>query len=121
MDDTRVAAAIEAMIEQLELAHPDYEVEVLLDPGETAGVVNLEALVIHRETEMAARFWESGSDIDGVVARLSRAVHGGLPERAGATPPAADAGARTDQQSDPPQLTGSEEDALDPSPVVEDE
>ena len=120
MDDTHVAAAIEAMIEHLELACPGYEVEVLLEPGETAGAVVLEALVIHRETEMVARFRESGSDIDGVIARLTRAVNDGVPP--GSTepvPPAASAVVGI--EPDPPQLLGTEEDALDPKPVVKDE
>ena len=116
MDDTRIAEAIETMIEHLEDTHQGYEIQVLLEPAQAVGAVALEAQAIHRETDMVARFRESGSDMDGVIARLTRAVNDGLPVgSAEQVLPAAEL------KSTPPQLVGTEEDALDPAPVVEDE
>lgn len=115
MDDTRIAEAIERMIEHLEDTHPGYEIQVLLEPAQAVGAFALEAQAIHRETAMVARFRESGSDMDGVIARLTRAVNDGLP--AGSAEQVLPI---VEPEAPPPQLVGTEEDALDPAPVVED-
>jgi len=85
MDDARLATAIEAMIEELERAHPDYEVQVLVEPAESPGMLQLEVQVIHRETQTVARFHDAGDDIGAVLSRVTKAVHAGLP---GGTNPA---------------------------------
>jgi len=84
MDDTRLATAMEAMIEELERAHPDYEVQVLVEPAESPGMLQLEVQVIHRETQTVARIRDAGEDIGAVLSRVTKAVHDGLPS--GATP-----------------------------------
>ncbi len=119
MDNARIAEAIEWMIEHLEDTHPAYEIQALLEPDQVEGAIGLEAQVIHRETGMVARFRDSGSDIDGVIARLSHAVQGGLAESAKAAPPPVNVVDGTEVQPDVPQLTGTEEDALDPPPIVQ--
>jgi len=120
MDNARVTEAIEWMIERLEDTHPAYEIQVLLEPDQAVGVIALEAQVIHRESGMVARFRDSGSDIDGVIARLTRAVNEGLPP--GSTEPVPPAAiAVVGVEPDPPQLLGTEEDTLDPKPVVKDD
>ncbi len=79
MDDSRLALAIEAMIEELEVAHPDYEVQVLVEPAESAGILQLEVQVIHRETQTVARFRDAGDDAGAVLSRVTKAVHDSLP------------------------------------------
>ena len=91
MDDARLATAIEAMIEELERAHPDYEVQVLVEPPESPGMLQLEVQVIQRETQTVARIRDAGEDIGAVLSRVTKAVHDGLPGRtnpADAAPPA---------------------------------
>lgn len=91
MDDTQLATAIEAMIEELERAHPDYEVQVLAEPAESPNILQLEVQVIHRETQTVARFRDAGDDVGAVLSRLTKAVHDGLPGGASPTdapPPA---------------------------------
>ncbi len=84
MDDTRLATTIEAMIEELEQAHPDYEVQVLVEPAEAPDILQLEVQVIHRETQTVARIRDAGDDVGAVLSRVTKAVHDGLP--GGATP-----------------------------------
>lgn len=79
MDDTRLATAIEAMIEELEDAHPDYEVQVLLEPAQPPDTFQLEVQVIHRETQTVARVRDAGDDIGAVLSRVTKAVNDGLP------------------------------------------
>ncbi len=120
MDNTRIAEAIEWMIQHLEDTHPAYEIQVLLEPEQAVGAIALEAQVIHRETAMVMRFRESGDDIDGVIVRLTRAVNDGLPP--GSTEPVPPAAiAVVGVEPDPLRFQGTEEDALDPKPVVKDE
>ncbi|MEJ7902344.1 MAG: hypothetical protein WKF63_10885 [Thermomicrobiales bacterium] len=84
MDDTQLATAIEAMIEELEQSHPAYEVQVLVEPGESAGILQLEVQVIHRETQTVARIRDAGDDPGAVLSRVTKAVHDGLPGAANA-------------------------------------
>lgn len=120
MDNARLAEVIESMIEQLEDSHPAYEVQILLEPDQAVETIALEAQVIHRETAMVMRFRESGGDVDAVIARLARAVNDGLPP--GSTEPVSSPAdpAAVGSETDPPQLIGTEEDALDPKPVVDE-
>ncbi len=91
MDNAQLATAIEAMIEEMERAHPDYEVQVLVEPAASPDTLQLEVQVIHRDTQTVARIRDAGEDIGAVLSRVTKAVHDGLPGRtnpADAAPPA---------------------------------
>lgn len=74
MDEAELAAAIEALIEGVEVAHPDYELQVLVEAVESSAAVRMEAMVIERQTELVTRFVEEGADPAIVFAQVSQAV-----------------------------------------------
>ncbi len=79
MDNAQLATAIEAVIEEMERAHPDYEVQVLVEPAASPNILQLEVQVIHRDTQTVARIRDAGDDAGPLLSRVTKAVHDGLP------------------------------------------
>jgi 5S rRNA maturation endonuclease (ribonuclease M5) len=82
MDETEIEPTITAFIADLERAHPDYDVQVLVDLDRTGSETRLDLQAIHRQTQVVLRAEVTGATLIDALLHARDEITGQLTQDA---------------------------------------